>query len=296
MRHSMLLEKTMKRPLLLAVIATFGVVGCSSTPPARQVSSEQPRSVVVPLGSGGSPQCGLTNFDRNGNRFTIVNPTRGTANQQCFITVVSKQEWKGGPPDFSRSQLVEGNYEVTLSGGGGGGGGGAGSGTERSAAQGGDGGSGAVPVTAVRYLKPGVYRLTIGSGGQGGGSGASNGGSGGRGADGAPTSLSNASSGETVAGYPRAEYWDGTYPQGSQARSSGGRGADGARGGGGAGGGAGNAGAQGGIGFIRLAFKDTVPQPARAEPARVAPAPAASSETVTTPPPAATRPARRDRN
>lgn len=144
-------------------------------------------------------RCGMTNFDRNRNMFTIVNPTPGTANQQCFLTVVSKQSWPGGMPDLSRSELVEGNYEITLSGGGGGGGGG----TER--VGGGGGGAGAVPTTTVRYLQPGVYRLTIGLGGHGG---APNGGPGG---EGAPTSLSIASTGETVAGYSGAESWNGTY-------------------------------------------------------------------------------------
>jgi len=233
--------------------------------------------------------CGMTNFDRNGNRFTIVNPASGMATQQCFITVVPKQEWTGGAPDPASSQFVEGNYQVALSGGGGGGGGGAGSTNERKSAKGGDGGSGAVPAAAVRYLKPGVYRLTIGSGGQGGASGESNGG---RGEDGAPTSLSNADTGETVAGFPNAENWNGSYAPNSPA-SHGAKGPDGARGGGGAGGtGAGNSGSPGGNGFIRLALADPV-QPARMQ---SAPAPAASSQAVTTPPPAAIRPARRDRN
>jgi hypothetical protein len=57
MRHSMHLEQMMKRPLLLAVIATFAVAGCSHTPPAQQVSYEQPReefrSLVGPRGADG---------------------------------------------------------------------------------------------------------------------------------------------------------------------------------------------------------------------------------------------------
>ena len=222
--------------------------------------------------------CGTTNFDRDGNRFTVVSPS-GTANQQCFITVVPKQSWTGGAPDLASSQLVEGNYEVALSGGGGGGGGGAGHDNKRATGQNGDG---AVPLGTVRYLKPGVYRLTIGSGGQGGAPGASNGQSG---ADGAPTSLSDANSGETVAGFPRAEYWNGGYPQNAQARS-------GERGGGGAGGNGDNsAGSQGNNGFIRIAFKDPVPSRVQAEPAT-----SSMSQAVTTPPPADIRPARRDRN
>ena len=47
---------------------------------------------------------------------------------------------------------------------------------------------------------------------------------------------------------------------------------------------------QGGNGFIQLALKDPVPQ------APVQAAPAAASEAVTTPAPAAARPARKDRN
>jgi len=144
-------------------------------------------------------RCGMTNYDSNRNIFTIVNSNPGTPNQQCFITVVPKQSWTGGVPDLSSSQLVEGNYEIALSGGGGGGGGG----TER--VGGGDGGASAIPFTTVRYLQPGVYRLTLGSGGQGG---APNGGHGG---DGAPSSLSNANSAELVAGFPGAESWNGTY-------------------------------------------------------------------------------------
>jgi hypothetical protein len=243
--------------------------------------------------------CGTTNFDRNQNMFTIANPNPGTANHQCFITVIPKESWSGGTPDLASSQLVEGNYEVTLSGGGGGGGGGGGADRETERARtargtGGEGGGGAVAVTTVRYLKPGVYRLTIGSGGQGGAP------NGGRGGDGAPTSLSNAYSGETVAGFSGAESWDGSYARTSLADNSqkltamayspgppaksGERGADGGAGGGRKG--TGDPGVQGGNGFVKLALKDPVPQAA----------PAASSEIVTTPAPAASRPARRDRN
>ena len=284
-------------------------------------------------------RCGSTNYDRSRNEFTITNPTAGTATQQCFITVVPKQSWSGGVPDLSSSQLVEGNYEITLSGGGGGGGGGgAGADTERGrhrraddsardntergrlrrtddterdraergrtergrteAGAGGSGGYSAVPVTKVRYLNPGVYRLTIGSGGQGGTAGPAGqreAHSGGHGGDGGPTSLSNASSNETVAGFPGAQSWDGSYPlvaQGSYSGTPATSGASGAAGGGsgGGGGGAGDRGVQGGNGFIQLALKDPVPQ------APVQAAPAAASEAVTTPAPAAARPARKDRN
>ena len=86
-------------------------------------------------------RCGMTNFDKNQNMFTIASPTPGTANQQCFITVVPKASWTGGVPDLASSQLIEGNYEVALSGGGGGGGGGgAGRETEHGHTRGGTGG------------------------------------------------------------------------------------------------------------------------------------------------------------
>ena len=37
-------------------------------------------------------RCGTTDYDSSRNMFTIINPTPGTANQQCFITVVPKQK------------------------------------------------------------------------------------------------------------------------------------------------------------------------------------------------------------
>ena len=243
-------------------------------------------------------RCGTTNYDSSRNIYTIANPNPETANQQCFITVVPKASWTGGSPDMASSQLVEGNYEVVLSGGGGAGGGGGDGGDSGNAERrrnaggggGGDGGNGggaAAPATTVRYLTPGVYRMTIGSGGQGGAS------NGGRGGDGAPTSLSNAHSGETVAGFSRAESWDGSYPLVAQAYSgtpgkSGERGADGSSGTATGSKVTGDPGARGGNGFIKLALKDPVPQ--------AAPAMSSSSETIMAPAPAATRPARKDRN
>lgn len=238
-------------------------------------------------------RCGTTNYDARRDMFTILNPT-GTVNQQCFITVVPKQSWTGGAPDLASSQLVEGNYEITLSGGGGGGGGGAGSSAENGRpGAGGNGGYSAIPVTTVRYLNPGVHRLTIGAGGQGGTAGSSGqtvatGGS--QGADGAPTSLSNAYSGETVAGFHRAESFDGNYPLVALASHSGvpapsgERGAAGSEGAGHAG--VAQPGAPGGNGFIKLALKDPVQ----------AASPVPSTIQSVTPAPAAARPARRDRN
>ncbi|TAK42882.1 MAG: hypothetical protein EPO29_05850 [Betaproteobacteria bacterium] len=245
-------------------------------------------------------RCGTTNFDSSRNYYTIVNPALGTPTQQCFITVVPKESWSGGSPDLATSQLVEGNYDVTLSGGGGGGGGG----TARSGGFGYDGAD-AIEFKGAAYLAPGVYRVTIGSGGQGGQGGLTPD-LGGRGADGGPTSLSEAYSGRTIAGYAGAENWAGGYPQRYQVASAGrvsGTSADSnmtraARSGDVGGGGRGasrenvaESGSMGGHGYIRLALKDPVPQAPLAQPA-----PAAASETVTTPPPAAIRPARRDRN
>jgi hypothetical protein len=247
-------------------------------------------------------RCGTTNYDSSRGTFTIVNPTPGTPNQQCFVTVVPKTSWTGGTPNLSTSQLVEGNYEITLSGGGGGGGGGSGSEREHGRTEAGNGGSGgdsAVPVTTVRYLNPGVYRMTIGSGGQGGTAGPNGehvARSGGRGADGGPTSVSNSGSGETVAGFDRAESWNGSYSRASGAYSgaparNGERGADG--GGGGGGGRDADRGYQGGNGFIKLALKDPV---MTSQPAPVQYAPATSAQGYAPPAPADARPAKKDRN
>lgn len=256
-------------------------------------------AAIPAFAQDGSPQCGATNYDRARNVFTITNPSSGSVNQQCFITVVSKQEWNGGLPDFSTSQLVEGNYEISASGGGGGAGGAA------QSARGYDGAD-AIPFMHKRYLSPGVYRLTIGAGGQGGQAFLTED-RGGRGEDGAPTSLSEAYSGQTIVGYARAESWDGRYPfqvaSGTRVRGDD-RSADGnttpaARSGdlGGGGRGADGVGAQGGNGFIKLAFADPVPQAKSATGDQAAPSAAAPAERSVTPPaPAASRPARKDRN
>ncbi len=246
-------------------------------------------------------RCGTTNYDSSRNIYTIVNPGSGTATQQCFITVVPKSSWTGGSPNLSTSQLVEGNYEVALSGAGGGGGGGSGGEREHGRTEAGTAGSNgnsAVPVTTIRYLNPGVYRITIGSGGQGGMAGPNGervARSGGRGADGAPTSLSNANTGETLAGFAGAESWNRSdpliavaYSEAPKTRHERRADADDTYGGKHA-----QSGFQGGNGFIKLALKDPVPQ---AAPVQAAPAMSSSSETVTTPAPAAARPARKDRN
>lgn len=248
-------------------------------------------------------QCGTTNFDRSRGAYTIVNPTLDTPNQQCFITVVPKASWPGGAPDLASSQLVEGNYAVELSGGGGGSGG--------SAIRTGLGfdGADAVPFKSTRYLAPGVYRLTMGAGGKGGQPCLTEE-LGGRGADGAPTALSQAHTGQTIAGFPRAEYWDGSYAQSYPVASAGrtpGPAVDGnmtpaARVGDLGGGGRSvsatgecQVGAQGGPGFIKLALADTPPQPAPTQTGEP-PAPPAATAAPAPAPTEIIRPARRDRN
>ncbi len=144
----------------------------------------------------GAPNCLVTNYDSGKDMFTVVN-TSAEMNQQCFLTIV---------PAGTTGRFVEGEYEIVLSGGGGGGGGGT------SASGGGGGGAGALPVRTVGYLNAGVYRLTIGRGGKGG-AGCVTAFNGGHAGDGAPTSLSEASSGRTIAGFPRAEYWAGRPAQ-----------------------------------------------------------------------------------
>jgi hypothetical protein len=53
MRNSMLLEKMMKRPLLLAVVATFAAAGCSTTQPIAQSPPAPQKSYVGPAGAAG---------------------------------------------------------------------------------------------------------------------------------------------------------------------------------------------------------------------------------------------------
>ena len=141
-----------------------------------------------------SPQCGAANFDQGRDIFTVVNPASGAVNQQCFLTV---------QPSGTAGRYTEGNYEILVSGGGGGGGGGGGD-NDSSSGTGGQGGAGAVPARTTRYLQPGVYRLTMGTGGQGGIASGKQG-HGGNAADGNPTGIMMASTGETIAGFPRAD-------------------------------------------------------------------------------------------
>ena len=170
-----------------------------------------------------SPQCGSANFDQTLNAFTIMNPAADAVNQQCFLTVYPS----GGAPYQSREHPafypVEGTYVIELSGGGGGGGGGA-----SKDQGGGGGGAGAAPSRTVQYLSPGVYKLTIGTGGEGGSA------NGGRTEAGNPTSLTNATTGQLIAGFQGADVWAQRTQAAGSGRggvaaaggSSGGRGGD----------------------------------------------------------------------
>ena len=154
---------------------------------------------VPAFAQSASPMCGSTNYDQAQNAYTIVNPAARAVNQQCFVTVYPS----GAVPDQARqdpnSYLAEGRYIIELVGGGGGGGGGAGE--KGNGGEGGGGGAGAVPSRTVQYLSPGVYKLTIGTGGYGGAA------RGGRTGDGNPTSLTNAQTGQLVAGFAGADVW-----------------------------------------------------------------------------------------
>ena len=146
-----------------------------------------------------APQCESANLDPGRGIFTVVSPASGAVNQQCLLTV--------HPAGSTAGRFTEGSYEILVSGGGGGGGGGAG-GKDSNSGGGGQGGAGAVPSRTTRTLSPGVYRLTMGTGGQGGYAAGSES-QGGNAANGNPTGIIVASTGETIAGYPRAEQWSG---------------------------------------------------------------------------------------
>ena len=244
-------------------------------------------------------RCGATNYDRARDMYTIVRPNSTALNQQCFITVVPKASWQGGANDPSTSQFIEGNYQITLAGAGGGGGaaGQAGSGSRGKDGGAGSGAQDANTSTVSRYLSPGIYRVTLGAGGMGGTAGT-------RSAEGAPSSLSNTATGETVAGFAGAENWKPSAAGTTGGPASGGSAPSGTTTAGGDGGaGAGRnvtpaSGAQGGAGFMKLALVDAV-QPRAAAPAPVrvvqaAPAPVVMAEPARAP--VAARPAKKDRN
>ncbi len=183
-------------------------------------------TAAVPAAAQNSlPQCGNTNFDASLNVFTVMKPAAGIVNQQCYFTVYKK----GAAPNLAKyypaSSLIEGNYAIELSGGGGGGGGGA------SMDQGGGGGgAGAAPSHVVRYLTPGTYKMTIGTGGSGGIA------DGGATESGNPTSLTNANTGQLVAGFQGADTWQQQVGKGAKEGGGGKASGGGSRGGAGGGG------------------------------------------------------------
>jgi hypothetical protein len=170
--------------------------------------------------------CGTTNLDQAQNVYTIRNQAAGAVNEQCFIIVYQNGAEPAEARQYPGSYFVEGKYTIDLVGGGGGGGGGG-----SHIQGGGGGGAGATPLRTVQTMVPGVYKMTIGTGGEGGSA------FGGATGAGNPTSLTNAYSGQLVAGFAGADTWT---PQSQVAGS--GRGGVGAPGGssGGDGGGAGN--------------------------------------------------------
>jgi len=168
------------------------------------------------------PLCGPANYDKTRNAFTVMNPVAGAVNQQCLVTVYAPGAMPAQARQNPTFNLVEGRYAVELSGGGGGGGGGA-----RGDKGGGGGGAGAAPSREVRYLAPGTYKLTIGTGGDGGRA------QGGRVEAGNPTSLTNYATGQLIAGFAGADVWQqrmgtgvagsgGVAPIGGSAGGSGG--------------------------------------------------------------------------
>lgn len=167
--------------------------------------------------------CGPANFDQSRNVFTAVNPAPDSVNQQCLLTVYPRGTVSDQTRQYPALFPTEGSYIIELSGGGGGGGGGA-----AKDQGGGGGGAGAAPSRSTVYLNPGVYKLTIGTGGDGGSA------NGGRTEAGNPTSLTDASTGALIAGFPGADVWnqrsraatDGSGGVAAPGGSSGGSGGD----------------------------------------------------------------------
>jgi hypothetical protein len=233
------------------------------------------------------PRCGSSNFDRAQNAFTIVNAPASAVNQQCLITVYPAGAMPAQAQQDPASYFAEGTYVIDLIGGGGGGGGG-GAAVEGKSGGAGGGGASAVPARTVQYLAPGDYKLTIGTGGEGGAA------RGGRTESGNPTSLTNAGTGQLVAGFPGAGTWtQQSKPAGSGAggiaAAGGTSGTSGAPGGGSSGervASAAQAGGAGGPGLIRL----TMSEPTQAA---AAPVMGFAPKDVVAPP---VRAARKDRN
>ncbi len=170
---------------------------------------------------GALPSCETSNYDQVRGIFTVINPAPGTVVQQCLLTIHPAQASASGA-QFPAPFLVEGYYNIVLSGGGGGGGGGGSDG-----GGGGGGGGGAAPFKTTKLLLPGVYKLTIGTGGEGGMPGGST-------QAGNPTSLTNANTSEHIAGFRGADRWTPRYEpagtgRGGVAAWDGSNGGDGAK-------------------------------------------------------------------
>lgn len=143
---------------------------------------------------GALPQCETSNYDQARSVFTVMNPAPGIAQQECLLTIHPAQ---AAGAQLPAPFLVEGYYDIVMSGGGGGGGGGDSGG-------GGGGGAGATPFKTIKLLLPGVYKLTLGTGGEGGKPG-------GFAQAGNPTSLTHADTGEHIAGFEGADRWSQRY-------------------------------------------------------------------------------------
>ncbi len=237
------------------------------------------------------PRCGSSNFDQALNAFTIKNEPSNAVNEQCLITVYPAGAVPAAAAQDPNSYFPEGTYTVDLIGGGGGGGGGGAAVKGKSGGTGG-GGASAAPARAVQYMKPGDYKLTIGTGGDGGAP------RGGRTESGNPTSLTDLTTGKLIAGFPHADI----AVQETNAAS---KGAGGVAAAGGASGTAGKAaggkndggpkfaqaGGKGGPGMIRLTMSK--PAPMAAAPAPVM---AFAPKDAVAPARRAERPVKKDRN
>jgi hypothetical protein len=242
-------------------------------------------AVSVPAFAQNSlPRCGAANFDRTQNAFTIKNAPADAVNQQCLITVYPRGAAPAAARQDPASYFVAGKYTVDLIGGGGGGGGG-GAGTKGKTGGSGGGGASAVPSRTVQYLAPGDYKLTIGTGGEGGAA------RGGRTESGNPTNVTNANTGQLIAGYPGADTWTqqsraADVGEGGVAKSGGTSGSSGQSGGASTTAHtAAQAGGAGGPGQVRLTLLEAAPAPVMAK-----------AEAAAAPAPVAVRPARKDRN
>jgi hypothetical protein len=68
MKHSELFDKAIKRPLLLAIVATFAVAGCSSTPSGQSYSNGS-SGMQGPIGASGSSGAPRGNGNLNSSAY-----------------------------------------------------------------------------------------------------------------------------------------------------------------------------------------------------------------------------------